>query len=110
MGGAGRCGATAGQSFVASQKGERWELAPDRYDDGGSSGATAERPALQRLMTDVERTTRSVHPSRADENAPADAVTRLTHEFKSRALGVAVLDRGFELEGRVRPPTCCVLR
>lgn len=26
---------------------------PDRYDDGAYSGATLERPALKRLMTDV---------------------------------------------------------
>ena len=27
---------------------------PDRYDDGGISGATLERPALQRLLADIE--------------------------------------------------------
>jgi site-specific DNA recombinase len=29
-------------------------LVPDRYDDGGISGATLERPALQRLLADIE--------------------------------------------------------
>jgi DNA invertase Pin-like site-specific DNA recombinase len=28
---------------------------PDRYDDGGVSGGTLERPALQRLLSDIER-------------------------------------------------------
>jgi len=29
-------------------------LVPDRYDDGGISGGTLERPALQRLLRDIE--------------------------------------------------------
>jgi resolvase-like protein len=42
------------EAYVASQRSEGWVLVPDRYDDGGISGATLERPALQRLMRDVE--------------------------------------------------------
>ena len=44
----------AGEAFIASQKAEGWILVPDRYDDGGISGATLERPALRRLLKDVE--------------------------------------------------------
>ncbi len=42
------------EAYVASQKAEGWTLVPDYYDDGGFSGGTLERPALQRLIADVE--------------------------------------------------------
>jgi site-specific DNA recombinase len=44
----------AGEAYVTSQCHEGWLLVPDRYDDGGISGATLERPALKRLLADVE--------------------------------------------------------
>src|SRR5215204_4767140 len=42
------------ESYIASQKAEGWLLVPDRYDDGGISGATLERPALKRLLADID--------------------------------------------------------
>jgi len=41
------------EAFVASQKREGWVLLPQMYDDGGYSGGTLERPAFQRLLSDV---------------------------------------------------------
>src|ERR1700693_2084566 len=41
------------EAFIKSQAGEGWRLIKTEYDDGGLSGATMERPALQRLMTDL---------------------------------------------------------
>jgi site-specific DNA recombinase len=40
-------------SYVASQKHEGWVLLPAAYEDGGLSGGSLERPALQRLMQDM---------------------------------------------------------
>jgi DNA invertase Pin-like site-specific DNA recombinase len=42
------------EAYIASQKAEGWVLVRDPYDDGGISGATLERPALKRLLADIE--------------------------------------------------------
>src|SRR6186997_2791122 len=42
------------EAYIASQKPEGWVLVPDRYDDGGISGGTLQRPALKRLLADIE--------------------------------------------------------
>jgi DNA invertase Pin-like site-specific DNA recombinase len=41
------------EAFIASQKREGWTLISEMYDDGGFSGATMERPAFKRLLSDV---------------------------------------------------------
>jgi site-specific DNA recombinase len=41
------------EAFIMSQSSLGWKLVPQRYDDGGISGATMERPALQRLLQDI---------------------------------------------------------
>ena len=42
------------EAFILSQRQEGWRALPNRYDDGGYSGGTMERPALKRLLEDVE--------------------------------------------------------
>jgi site-specific DNA recombinase len=42
------------EAYVASQRSEGWVLVRDHYDDGGVSGGTLDRTALQRLLEDVE--------------------------------------------------------
>jgi site-specific DNA recombinase len=41
-------------AFIQSQKHEGWAVLPAQYDDGGYSGGTLERPALERLLADIE--------------------------------------------------------
>jgi len=41
------------EAFIKSQQSEGWRLLKIAYDDGGFSGATTERPALQRLLADI---------------------------------------------------------
>jgi DNA invertase Pin-like site-specific DNA recombinase len=43
------------EAFIKSQAGEGWRLVKTAYDDGGLSGGTMERPALQRLLADVNQ-------------------------------------------------------
>jgi hypothetical protein len=45
----------AGQAYIASQRAEGWTPVADDYDDPAFSGGTIERPALKRLLTDIER-------------------------------------------------------
>jgi len=42
------------EAFVTSQKAEGWVALRDRYDDGGFSGGTLDRPALRQLISDIE--------------------------------------------------------
>jgi len=42
------------QSYIKCQAHQRWVELPQSYDDGGYSGGTLERPALRRLIADIE--------------------------------------------------------
>ena len=41
-------------AYVASQRHEGWRLTPERYDDGGISGGTLDRPGLQHLLAAID--------------------------------------------------------
>ena len=43
----------AAEAYIKSQAHEGWKLSRDRYDDGGFSGGSMKRPALQKLLEDV---------------------------------------------------------
>ena len=41
-------------SYIASQRHEGWKLIKKRYDDGGISGGTMERPGVQGLLAEID--------------------------------------------------------
>jgi site-specific DNA recombinase len=43
------------EAFIKSQAGEGWRLLRTAYDDGGFSGGTMVRPALQQLLEDIRQ-------------------------------------------------------
>ena len=43
----------ASEAYIRSQAHEGWKLIRDRYDDGGFSGGSVDRPALAKLLGDV---------------------------------------------------------
>ena len=42
------------EAYIASQKHSGWVVLPDRYDDGGFSGGTIDRPAMEQLIASIE--------------------------------------------------------
>jgi len=73
------------EAYVRSQRHEGWTLTPDSYDDGGHSGGNMERPALKRLLADVEA-------GRVDVIV-VYKVDRLTRALSDFAKIVEVLDK-----------------
>ncbi len=73
------------EAYIASQRAEGWLLVPDRYDDGGYSGGNLERPALKRLMADIE--------ARRIDIVVVYKIDRLTRALMDFAKLIDVLDR-----------------
>jgi site-specific DNA recombinase len=73
------------EAFIASQRGEGWRLVERAYDDGGISGGTMERPALQRLLSDIQ--------SGGVDVIVVYKVDRLTRSLADFAKMVEVFDR-----------------
>lgn len=72
-------------AFIQSQKHEGWTVVPTAYDDGGYSGGSMERPALQRLLADIE--------ARKIDVVVVYKVDRLTRALADFAKLVDVFDR-----------------
>lgn len=72
------------EAYIKSQKHEGWVCRPAMYDDGGLSGGTMERPALRRLLADIQ--SGKVH------TVVVYKVDRLTRSLADFAKIVDVLD------------------
>ena len=72
------------EAYIKSQAGEGWQLIRTRYDDGGFSGGTMDRPALQRLLADIE--------ARKVDTVVVYKVDRLTRSLADFAKIVEVFD------------------
>ena len=73
------------EAYVLSQKHEGWVVLPAMYDDGGISGGTLERPALQRLLADIA--------ARKVDTVVVYKVDRLTRSLADFAKIVEVFER-----------------
>jgi site-specific DNA recombinase len=74
-------------AFILSQKHEGWSVLPTLYDDGGYSGGTLDRPALQRLLADI-----------ADANVDAVVVYKIDRLTRS-LFDFAKIVEAFEARG-----------
>lgn len=73
------------EAYIRSQAHEGWVLIPTEYDDGGYSGGSMVRPALKRLMADIE--------ARKVDTIVVYKVDRLTRSLADFAKIVEALDR-----------------
>jgi site-specific DNA recombinase len=62
------------EAYIRSQAGEGWRLVPEHYDDGGLSGASLDRPALQALLAEVRAS--RIDVVRGLQGRPADPLAR----------------------------------
>lgn len=72
------------EAFVKSQKNEGWQVVKAAYDDGGISGGTMERPALQQLLADIR--------ARRIDVVVVYKVDRLTRSLSDFARMVEIFD------------------
>ncbi len=73
------------EAYILSQRQEGWHLLTTRYDDGGFSGGSLERPALQRLLAEIDRG--------AIDTVVVYKVDRLTRALSDFARLVEIFDR-----------------
>ncbi len=73
------------EAYIKSQAGEGWHLVRTGYDDGGISGGTLDRPALQQLLADIK--------ARKVDTVVVYKVDRLTRSLADFAKIVEVFDR-----------------
>jgi site-specific DNA recombinase len=70
------------EAYIKSQAHEGWRLIPDHYDDGGLSGASLDRPALQTLLAEHSGAGRRARTSGGASTPPLFG--RSTHRARNR--------------------------
>jgi hypothetical protein len=97
----------SGEAYIASQQQEGWTCLPDRYDDGGFTGGNLERPAVQRLLADIQAGKIDCVVVYKVDRLPG---TVLTRNYKRTPLQVKVLQQGFEFAGHLYPSLTAVAK
>ena len=64
------------EAFIKSQASEGWRLVKTHYDDGGTSGASMERPALQQLLGDIRQGLSFLTPRPRWDDLPSTCCSR----------------------------------
>ena len=74
-----------------------WKLVPDRYDDGGVSGGTMDRPALQQLLSGHQGESRRRHRRLQDRPADPflDGFRRMVEVFDAHAVSFVSVTQQF---------------
>ena len=75
----------AAEAYIASQRGEGWQVGTEHFDDGGYTGGNMDRPALQRLLAAVE--------SRSVDCVVVYKVDRLSRSLMDFARIIEVFDQ-----------------
>src|SRR3954453_21195998 len=75
----------AAEAYIKSQAHEGWRCLRERYDDGGFSGGTMDRPARQQLLAEI--------PSRRIDVVVVYKVDRLTRSLSDFAKLVELFDQ-----------------
>ena len=78
------------EAYVTSQRHAGWIALPDMYDDGGLSGGSMERPALQRLLSDIKAGQGSDHCRLQGRSADSQRKSTDRRPFMPLTLKVAI--------------------
>jgi len=88
----------AAEAYIASQRGEGWQVGTEHFDDGGFTGGNMDRPALQRLLAAVE--------SRSVDCVVVYKVDRLSRSLMDFARIIEVFDQHAVSFVSARGQTC----
>ena len=89
-------------AYIASQRHEGWKLVKQRFDDGGVSGGTMDRPALKALLDEVDKG--------LIDMIVVYKIDRLTRSLSDFARLIDPILQYLQLHGKVNPECLIILR